>query len=60
MCKQISSNPFKNEITKKLIVLYIMYIYLNVCKQMTDIQLLLLHSNTWNHLTVCKQMINSK
>ena len=22
--------------------------------------LLLLHSNTWNHLTVCKQIINSK
>ena len=32
----------------------IMYIYLNVCKQMTDVKLLLLHSNTWNHLTVCK------
>ena len=31
-----------------------MYIYLNVCKQMTDIKLLLLHSNTWNHLTVRK------
>ena len=31
-----------------------MYIYLNVCKQMTDVKLLLLHSNTWNHLTVCK------
>ena len=25
-----------------------------------DVTLLLLHSNTWNHLTVCKQMINSK
>ena len=37
-----------------------MYIYLNVCKQMTDIKLLLLHRNTWNNLTVCKQMINSK
>ena len=32
----------------------IMYIYLNVCKQMTDVKLLLLHSNTWNHLTVFK------
>ena len=35
-----------------------MYIYLNVCKQMTDVKLLLLYSNTWNHLTVRKQMIN--
>ena len=34
-----------------------MYIHLNVCKQMTDVELLLLHSNIWNHLTVCKQMI---
>ena len=32
-----------------------MYIYLNVCKQIFDIQLLLLLSNTWNHLTVCKK-----
>ena len=37
-----------------------MYIYFNVCKQMTDVKLLLLHSNTWNHLTMCKQMINGK
>ena len=37
-----------------------MYIYLTVCKQMTDIELLLLHSNTRNHLTVCKQMIKNK
>ena len=36
-----------------------MYIYLNVWKQMTDvIILLLLHRNTWNHLTVCKEMRN--
>ena len=27
---------------------------------MTDIKLLLLHSNTSNHLNVCKQMIDSK
>ena len=26
-----------------------------VCKQMTDVKLLLLYSNTWNHLTVCKK-----
>ena len=38
-----------------------MYIYLNVCKQMTDVNFfLLLHSNTWNYLTVCKQIINIK
>ena len=37
-----------------------MYIYLNAYKQMTDVKLLLLHSNTWNHLTVYKQMIKSK
>ena len=23
---------------------------------MTDVELLELHNNTWNHLTVCKQM----
>ena len=34
-----------------------MYIYSNVCKQITDIKLLLLHNNTWNHLNVCKQII---
>ena len=27
-------------------------------KQMTDVKLWLLYSNTWNHLTVCKQMIS--
>ena len=29
-----------------------MYINLNVFKYMTDVKLLLLHSNTWNNLTV--------
>ena len=33
-----------------------MYNYLNVNKEMTDGKLLRLHSNTWNHLTVYKQM----
>ena len=37
-----------------------MYIYLDMYKQMTDVKSWLLHSNTWNHLTVCKQLINSK
>ena len=26
-----------------------------VCKQMTDVKLWLLYSNTWNHLIVCKK-----
>ena len=36
-----------------------MYIYLNVGKQMTNVKLLLLHSNTWNHLTVRPKKISS-
>ena len=47
LCKQISRNSLKNEIINKLIPKKsYMYIYLNVCKQMTDIKLLLFHSNT--------------
>ena len=53
--KQISSIFFLN-----VNHLYIIHIYSNVCKQMTDIKLLLFHSNTQNRLTVCKQMIKSK
>ena len=41
-------------------LLRIIPIYLNVCKQMTNVKLLLLHSNSRNHLTVCKQMRKSK
>ena len=37
-----------------------MYIYLNVYKQITDVKLWLLYSNTWNHLTVCKQTSDNK
>ena len=49
----MSSNPFKNEITSKLLThKSYMYIHLNECKQMTDVKLLLLHSNSWNHLIV--------
>ena len=29
-------------------------------KKMTDVTLLLLDSNSWKHLTVCKQMIISQ
>ena len=28
-------------------------------KQMTDVKLLVLHSNTWNHSTVCKPVWDS-
>ena len=27
--------------------------HLTVCKQITDVELLVLHSDAWNHLTVC-------
>ena len=37
-----------------------MYIYLNVCKKMINVKLLLLYSKTWNHVTLCKRMIKSK
>ena len=33
-----------------------MYIYFDVCKQMVDVKLLLLYSNTWNHLNVYKKL----
>ena len=36
-------------------VLFIGQIEQTVCKQMTDVKLQLLYSNTWNHLTVCKK-----
>ena len=40
-----------------------MYIYLKVCKQMTDVKLLVLHTNTLNHLKnkqtqVCLKMLS--
>ena len=54
--EQINSNSFKDKINDKLI----MYIYLNVCKQMTDVKLLILYSNTWNYLTMCKKKKEKK
>ena len=61
MWKQINSNSFKNENTNKLFAYKsYMYIHLNGCERMTDVKLLLLHSNTWNHLTLSKQIINNK
>ena len=51
----------QNEITYKLFPSkWYMYINFNVCQQKTDVKLLLLYSNTWNHFTLCKQMIDSK
>ena len=41
-------------------LLHIILIYLNVCKQMTDVKLLLLHSNSENYLAVCDQVRRSK
>ena len=41
-------------------LLHVMYIYLNVCKQMIDVKLLLVHSSARDSLTVCKQTIKSK
>ena len=37
-----------------------MYIYLNVCKQMTDVELLQAHCSTQDCWTVYKQMIKSE
>ena len=36
-----------------------MYINLIVCKRMTDVKLLLLHSNTWIQITIYKKKMNS-
>ena len=56
MCTQSSSNSFKNEYTHKLFAnKAYMYIHLNVCKQMIDDRLLLLHRNAWNYLNVYKK-----
>ena len=62
-------NTWNNLTVGKLIIplsflnanlLHIMHINLNVCKQMTDVKFLLLHSNWRNNLTVWKQMSKSK
>ena len=34
-----------------------MYTHLNVCKEMTDVKLLLLYSNTWNHLKITNKYV---
>ena len=55
MCKQISSNSYKNKNTYKLFTYkWYMYKYLTVCKQKIDvkIKLFVLVCNTWKYLTV--------
>ena len=47
VCKQISSNLSKKEITYSLFTYKsYMHIHLNVRKQMTDVKLLILYSNS--------------
>ena len=60
LCKQVRSDSFENKITHKLFT-YKLYIYNNstVCKQMTDVKLLMLHNNTRDYLTVCKEISSS-
>ena len=55
MYQQVISNLFKNYTQTNLLV--IIYVYSFLCKQMRDVKLLLLHSNTWNHLTSCYKKI---
>ena len=40
------------------LILYIMYIYLKMCKQISEVKSWLLYSNTWNLLTVCKNVLS--
>ena len=47
----------KNKITDELIS-HIRYIYLNVCKQVTDVELLLVHSSIQDYLTVQTDQVN--
>ena len=54
--KQISSN-FKKI---KWPTNYSLTNHMHVSKQMTDVKLLVLDSNTWNRSAVFKQMINIK
>ena len=56
MFKYISSNIFKYEITDKQFICKYMHIHLNVCQQITDVELLQMHSNTCNYFTVWKHM----
>ena len=35
-------------------------VWSSMCKKITDVELLVLNSNTWKHVAVWKQMINRK
>ena len=37
-----------------------MYINSNLCKEMIDVKLLLLHNETWDHFTWCKRNEHKK
>ena len=52
------STTILNARTKKVWKLIVCTSY--VCKQMTDVKLWLLFSNSWGHFAVCKKMIGSK
>ena len=50
-------SPLWPEVVAPDRVLSIGEIEQNVCKQMTDVKLWLLHNITWNHLIVCKNKL---
>ena len=52
VCNQISSNSFKKEITYIIFTYKSDIFYINACKQMTNVKLLLLHRKTQNHLSL--------
>ena len=61
MCKPFGLNSFKKEITYKIFTYKLcMHIFFDVYKQMTYVKLLLLHGNTWNHLTVPKKWAQAR
>ena len=56
--KKITLHPeTKNKFKSITNLLHRMYICLNVFKQMTDVELLRLHTSFWDHLTVCGGVI---
>ena len=59
MCKQISSH-LKIKLPTDYLLTNHMNIFLNMCKQMTEVKLLQLNINNYYNLTVCKQIIYSK
>ena len=59
VCKQTNTGLFKNNVANYLLVFqsYVFNINVNKCEQANDYELFVLHRNTWNFLSVCKQMI---